>query len=561
MHVHGQASERRRRRRAGGIGTTITLALGVALLPAPAAATPAQPVVSPAPVVSLQGEPARRDARPRTIVTTDGEADDMNSMIRFLYYTNDIDVAGLVYSSSVHHWEGDGTHTLKQAKDAGIITSYNGQTAGTADRSDDATKWRWNPDQWIQDQIDDYAEILPNLRAHDKRYPSAKYLRSKVAVGNVAFENDFSADTPGSRLIERALLDGDQRDLWLQAWGGQNTIARALVSIEDRYKGTPQWASVRRRVVDKAVIATIGNQDNAYADYISKSWPDIRLYNWGFTFTAWTGGKRQADIPARLKKYYEHQFWTKMKSSHGDLLAGYHLIGDGQYLKGESDAPGWQPGLAGVKYDLATWRLYDFVGPFERYDMLSEGDTPAFLPLIPNGLRFLDDPTLGGWGGRFAPGEGAAATAYSPQPDVNPASGKAEGPYSLIRWVGDAERDFAARADWGVTRSKKSTNRAPQVKLARTDVTAKPGAKVKITSVVRDPDGDKVKQRWSVYEEASTVTSVPAITTKGHGSRRTTTVSVPRDAAPGQRLVLLLKATDNGKHHLARYGEVVVMVR
>lgn len=30
-----------------------------------------------------------------------------------------------------------------------------------------------------------------------------------------------------------------------------------------------------------------------------------------------------------------------------------------------------------------------------------EGDTPAFLHLIPAGLRQLEDPSWGGWGGRF----------------------------------------------------------------------------------------------------------------------------------------------------------------
>lgn len=36
----------------------------------------------------------------------------------------------------------------------------------------------------------------------------------------------MSKDTPGSDLIKEKLLDGDTRPLWLQAWGGGNTIAR-----------------------------------------------------------------------------------------------------------------------------------------------------------------------------------------------------------------------------------------------------------------------------------------------------------------------------------------------
>ncbi|AEG44467.1 DUF1593 domain-containing protein [Isoptericola variabilis] len=499
-----------------------------------------------------------RETLPRTVITTDGELDDMNSFTRFLYYTNEIDVDGIVYSSSVHHWKGDGVHTLSGAQDAGIITSFRGQTAGTPEHSRDATTWRWNPDPWIEDKISKYGEILPNLRQHDPNYPSAEELLAKVAVGNVNFENDFSADTPGSDLIKEVLLDDDERDVWLQAWGGQNTIARALKSIEEEYEGTPEWPSIRNRVIDKAVIATIGNQDNAYADYIGPSWPEIRVFNWGFTFTAWGGFKDNTRIPQEIKSYYKHPFFTEHIWEHGPLLEDFHLIGDGRYLNGESDAPGWQPGLAGVVYDLETWRMWDFLGPYEKYDMVSEGDTPAFLPLIDNGLRFLDDPTLGSWGGRFAPSP-SNPTQFSPQGDYNPVTGSAEPAYSLYRWVPDAQDDFAARADWGVT-SFDEANHAPVVSLSDEDLTATPGSTVKVRSLVRDPDGDDVTREWSVYTEASTVDSEPAIRLAGQGTAQNAFITVPADANPGERIVLTLIATDDGTHSLTGYAQVVITI-
>ena len=49
--------------------------------------------------------------RPRTIVTADPELDDLNSMIRFLLYSNEVEVEGLVYASSRFHWRGDGRGT------------------------------------------------------------------------------------------------------------------------------------------------------------------------------------------------------------------------------------------------------------------------------------------------------------------------------------------------------------------------------------------------------------------------------------------------------------------
>lgn len=42
-------------------------------------------------------EPANNQAaKGRTVITTDGEVDDMNSVIRFLLYSNEMDLAGIV---------------------------------------------------------------------------------------------------------------------------------------------------------------------------------------------------------------------------------------------------------------------------------------------------------------------------------------------------------------------------------------------------------------------------------------------------------------------------------
>ena len=45
--------------------------------------------------------------KPRTIVTTDEEIDDVNSFIRMLLYSNEYSVEGLIYSSSMWHYKGD----------------------------------------------------------------------------------------------------------------------------------------------------------------------------------------------------------------------------------------------------------------------------------------------------------------------------------------------------------------------------------------------------------------------------------------------------------------------
>ena len=50
--------------------------------------------------------PALAEEKPRIIVTSDGEIDDQCSMIRFMLYTNECDVEGIVTSSSQYHWQG-----------------------------------------------------------------------------------------------------------------------------------------------------------------------------------------------------------------------------------------------------------------------------------------------------------------------------------------------------------------------------------------------------------------------------------------------------------------------
>ena len=77
---------------------------------------------------------AARASLPRTIITTDSEADDINSFLRLLYYANELDIVGLIYNSSVHHWQGAGVHTLREAQEAGMLTSFMGETAGSEAR-------------------------------------------------------------------------------------------------------------------------------------------------------------------------------------------------------------------------------------------------------------------------------------------------------------------------------------------------------------------------------------------------------------------------------------------
>lgn len=161
--------------------------------------------------------------RPRCIITQDAEVDDMNSLIHVLLYSNEVDIQGIVQSSSKFHWKG---------------------VAGQ--KEEKYTKpYRWPGTEWMQKYLNAYQKVYPNLKKHDKSYPAPAYLKSVTKVGNIGYKGEMDSVTEGSELIKKKILDNDERTLYLLAWGGTNTISRALKDIEKEYKGTKQWDAIR----------------------------------------------------------------------------------------------------------------------------------------------------------------------------------------------------------------------------------------------------------------------------------------------------------------------------
>lgn len=49
----------------------------------------------------------------RTVITTDGEIDDMNSFVRLLLYSNDLDIRAIVLTSSIFHYKGNDQNSCR----------------------------------------------------------------------------------------------------------------------------------------------------------------------------------------------------------------------------------------------------------------------------------------------------------------------------------------------------------------------------------------------------------------------------------------------------------------
>src|SRR5215211_2167545 len=195
--------------------------------------------------------------KPRVVVTTDPELDDSNSLLRYLLFSGDFRTEGLVYASSQFHWTGDGTGKKFAVPNREYFRF--GQNLCPCE------SWRWAPgERFIDDAVDIYERVYPNLRVHRPDYPAPAELRSKVRWGNVEFDGDISKDTPGSDLVRDLLLDEDPEPVYLLAWGGASTIARALKSIQDRHTASADWSAIRAKVSRKAILLLSGDQDDTY---------------------------------------------------------------------------------------------------------------------------------------------------------------------------------------------------------------------------------------------------------------------------------------------------------
>jgi Cellulose-binding Sde182, nucleoside hydrolase-like domain len=149
--------------------------------------------------ISLTAYP-QTNQKPRVLVLSDIEADpdDTQSFVRFMLYSNQWDVEGLIATTSIHQ------------------------------------KARVAPESIIK-VIEAYGKVQPNLIKHETGYPTSDELKSKVKKGLAVYGMEGvgeGKDSEGSDWIVKTLEKEDDRPLWVSVWGGPNTLAQALWKIK-----------------------------------------------------------------------------------------------------------------------------------------------------------------------------------------------------------------------------------------------------------------------------------------------------------------------------------------
>lgn len=448
----------------------------------------------------------------RVIILTDIEADpdDTQSLVRLFVYSNQLDIKGIVATTSC--WMKNEIHPNS-----------------------------------IRKVINAYGEVRENLLLHEQGFPTAKALLDVVKSGQPIYGITGvgnGLDTEGSKLIIQELESDDPRPLWISVWGGVNTLAQALQTIS-----ATKSEEEADRLIAKLRVYTISDQDDS-GIWIRNTFPELfYIVTPGDDYgsATWTGINSKIDGISNAEISNE---WISahIQQNHGPL---------------------------GAQYPDVAWGM--------------EGDTPAFLGLLINGINSPDHPQWGGWGGRyelyqpeFLPQKNSAKSGVPWQPETRKIWTNATDEYSpyvanafgrsvkkdstvykgdkvgLWRWREDFQNDFAARIDW-TCKPFEEANHPPVAVLLNPEVlTVKSGEPYTLdASNSYDPDGDNLSMLWFPYPEAGTYegeiqVSQPENAHRYHG----TAPKVDKE----ETIHIILRLTDKGNPQLSRYKRVVLKV-
>ncbi len=442
----------------------------------------------------------------RVMVLTDIEADpdDAESMVRFLTYSNEWDVEGLIATTSIHQ------------------------------------KTRVAPES-IDKILRAYGKVQPNLLKHEKGYLSYDALKVKVKKGLPVYGMEGvgeGKDSQGSGWIVRVLSKSDERPVWFCVWGGTNVLAQALWKIQHTKSKTEA-----EKIYSRVRVYTISDQDDS-GPWIRKNFPNIFYVvtpGYNYAYATWLG--MSFPFPGSDKDVVSNNWLAKnIQQGHGPLGAAYPDVAYGM----EGDTPSFlnliNNGLSDPAYpNWGGWGgRYEFYLP-EFHDsntgMFKRENWPKDEPETRAIWTNADDSVL------------------SPVDNKTYVSNQA----TIWRWREAYQNDFAARMQW-CTKSYREANHPPVPKLAHPDSFSVRSGEVFHLNAdgSYDPDSDSISFLWFQYREAGTYPGI--VSFKPYAANLyNLPVTAPRVDKP-QTIHFILQVKDKGTPPLTRYKRVTVTV-
>lgn len=237
----------------------------------------------------------QKDIRPDVFVLTDisNEPDDAQSLVRLLLYSNELNIHGIVATTSF--WLN---YTVREQDIYPILVAYE--------------------------------KVHPQLLKHSEHYPSVEYLRSIVSSSHPVYGLDAFKKDDISRGAKQLIDKVDKLDLDLTmfviVWGGAAVIAEALREVRaTRLKEELQL------FVSKILVYSISDQDNA-GNWIRINFPKLRyiasLHGFNQYFMAsWIGVSGELLVPFDIggpkSEVVTKEWLNKNIRSVGPLGAAY----------------------------------------------------------------------------------------------------------------------------------------------------------------------------------------------------------------------------------------------
>ena len=464
--------------------------------------------------------------KPRVVILSDigNEPDDQMSFVRLLVYSNELDLEGMIATTSC--WQRSVIH----------------------------------PDT-LHMLIDAYGKVRNNLLLHASGWPTSEYLNQHVFAGQSGYGMASTGEgksTEGSKALAAAIERDDPRPLWISIWGGANTLAQTLIDLRARH--TPEEMD---KLISRLRVMSTSDQDDA-GPWMRREFPGLfyivlpsQPNGENYYMATWTGisgdlfyrNGEGADTSVVTNEWLDINI--RSKGPLGKVYPKFIVIMEG-------DTPDYlnliDNGLNGYRRpDWGGWGgRYGYLQPYgETHRIWSQGGDEI--------SRAGSQDTVIGIDGR---------THISDQA-------------SIWRWRDAFQNDFAARMDWTI-KDFAHANHNPRVTVngqagtAPIQVEVEAGQTVKLDATgTHDPDqGQTLTYNWFLYPEAGLNGAQGADVVIAGADQPVASVDVKSPCRQGWSIPgftfpcrgsgvahIILAVSDNGSPRLTSYRRIILTVK